>query len=568
MTETLKGAEYMKRAIAIGRQSYETIISRKNFYVDKTLFIKDWWESEDDVTLITRPRRFGKTLNLDMMNCFFSTEYENRADLFENLKIWEHEEYREMQGKYPVIFLSFAGIKEKDYISAVYRINSRIRELYESNSHILESPNLTKRDKKRFENSIDKIEDIDLPDSINRLCYYMSKCYEDKVIIFLDEYDTPLQEAYVNGYWNEMSGLIRNLFNNTLKTNKYLSRAILTGITRVSKESMFSDLNNLKLCTMSSEKYQEYFGFSEDEVFESMNEYGYTNKDEVKQWYDGFTIGTEHDMYNPWSIINFLDSGKLEPYWSNTSSNSLAGKLIKEGSKEIKSDFQILIEGGTITKKIDTEMVFSRLSSDEDAVWSLLVSSGYMKPISQNGTKTEITITNYEVRQMFEGLVEEWFGMERSEYNDFIRALLKGNVREMNKTMNELTLSMFSSFDAGNRPSERLRPERFYHGFVLGLLVELRDRYIVTSNRESGYGRYDVILEPRNPAQNDGIILEFKVHDKEDGENTLEDTVKSALMQIEEMKYEQVIIEHNVPKEKIRKYGFAFEGKKVLIGTV
>ena len=557
----------MSRPIAIGSQSFSAIIEENCFFVDKTLFIKDWWENKDSVTLITRPRRFGKTLNLDMMNCFFSTEYENRADLFENLKIWEHEEYREMQGKYPVIFLSFAGIKEKDYISAVYRINSRIRELYEINSHILESPNLTKRDKERFENSIDKIEDIDLPDSINRLCYYMSKCYEDKVIIFLDEYDTPLQEAYVNGYWNEMSGLIRNLFNNTFKTNKYLSRAILTGITRVSKESMFSDLNNLELCTMSSEKYQEYFGFIEDEVFESMNEYGYTNKDEVKQWYDGFTIGTERGMYNPWSIINFLDSGKLEPYWSNSSSNNLAGKLIKEGSKEIKSDFQTLIEGGTITKKIDTEMVFSRLSSDEDAVWSLLVSSGYMKPISQNGKKTEITITNYEVRQMFEGLVEEWFGMERSEYNDFIRALLKGNVRDMNKTMNELTLSMFSSFDVGNRPSERLRPERFYHGFVLGLLVELRDRYIVTSNRESGYGRYDVILEPRNPAQNDGIILEFKVHDKEDGENTLEDTVKSALMQIEEMQYDKTLTEHGVPKEKIRKYGFAFEGKKVLIGA-
>ncbi|MBE6841517.1 MAG: hypothetical protein E7510_01665 [Ruminococcus sp.] len=563
----------MKRAIAIGRQSYETIISRKNFYVDKTLFIKDWWESEDDVTLITRPRRFGKTLNLDMMNCFFSTEYENRSDLFENLKIWEHEEYREMQGKYPVIFLSFAGIKDNNYDDVLGTFFDTFVELYKEHEKILiESTNLSERDKKDFEKIIDVLEDGEdrtiFKSVLKKLSKFLSKHHKKNVIFLLDEYDTPLQEAYVNGYWDEMSELIRNLFNNTLKTNKYLSRAILTGITRVSKESMFSDLNNLELCTMSSEKYQEYFGFTEDEVFESMNEYGYTNKDEVKHWYDGFTIGTEHDMYNPWSIINFLDKGKLEPYWSNSSSNNLAGKLIKEGSKEIKSDFQTLIEGGTITKKIDTEMVFSRLSSDEDAVWSLLVSSGYMKPISQNGKKTEITITNYEVRQMFEGLVEEWFGMERSEYNDFIRALLKGNVREMNKTMNELTLSMFSLFDVGNRPSERLRPERFYHGFVLGLLVELRDRYIVTSNRESGYGRYDVILEPRNPAQNDGIILEFKVHDKEDGENTLEDTVRSALMQIEEMKYEQVIIEHNVPKEKIRKYGFAFEGKKVLIGTV
>ena len=557
----------MSRPIAIGSQSFSNIIEENCFFVDKTLFIKDWWESKDSVTLITRPRRFGKTLNLDMMNCFFSTEYENRADLFENLKIWEHEEYREMQGKYPVIFLSFAGVKEQNFKSAVRGICRKINELYINSAFLMESVELLEIEKRNFEKYMEKIDADEVAYALNALCGYLKKNFKKNVIILLDEYDTPLQEAYVNGYWDEMSELIRNLFNNTLKTNKYLSRAILTGITRVSKESMFSDLNNLKLCTMSSEKYQEYFGFTEDEVFESMNEYGYTNKDEVKQWYDGFTIGTEHDMYNPWSIINFLDSGKLEPYWSNSSSNNLAGKLIKEGSKEIKSDFQTLIEGGTITKKIDTEMVFSRLSSDEDAVWSLLVSSGYMKPISQNGKKTEITITNYEVRQMFEGLVEEWFGMERSEYNDFIRALLKGNVREMNKTMNELTLSMFSSFDVGNRPSERLRPERFYHGFVLGLLVELRDRYIVTSNRESGYGRYDVILEPRNPAQNDGIILEFKVHDKEDGENTLEDTVRSALMRIEEMQYEQMLIEHNVPKEKIRKYGFAFEGKRVLIGV-
>jgi len=557
----------MPKTIAIGSQSFSDIRKENCFFIDKTLFIKDWWENKDSVTLITRPRRFGKTLNLDMLNCFFSTKYKDRAELFEGLKIWEYEEYRKMQGTYPVIFLSFAGIKECDYESAVYGISRNISKLYADNAYLMTSPKLLESEKREIKKRAEKIERYEIPYTINELCTYISKHYcGKKVIIFLDEYDTPLQEAYVNGYWNEMSGLIRSLFNNTFKTNENLSRAVLTGITRVSKESMFSDLNNLELCTMSSEKYKEYFGFTEKEVFKAMDEYGYKNREEVKYWYDGFTIGTEHAMYNPWSIINFLDKGTLAPYWSNTSSNNLAGKLIKEGSKNIKIDFQTLLEGGTIIKKIDTEMVFSRLSSDEDAVWSLLVSSGYMKPISQSGKKSEITITNYEVRQMFESLVEDWFGEESSDYNDFIRALLKGNVYEMNKTMNELSLSMFSSFDTGNRPSERLRPERFYHGFVLGLLVELRDRYIITSNRESGYGRYDVMLEPKNAEENDGIIIEFKVYDEEYGEKTLEDTIKSALIQIEEKKYAQTLTEHGVPEEKIRKYGFAFEGKKVRIG--
>ena len=558
----------MPRTISIGRQSYETIITKKNFYIDKTLFIKDWWENKDSVTLIIRPRRFGKTLNLDMLNCFFSTKYKDRAELFEGLKIWEYEEYRKMQGTYPVIFLSFAGIKERDYESAVYGISRNISKLYADNAYLMTSPKLLESEKREIKKRAEKIERYEIPYTINELCSYISKHYcGKKVIIFLDEYDTPLQEAYVNGYWNEMSGLIRSLFNNTFKTNENLSRAVLTGITRVSKESMFSDLNNLELCTMSSEKYKEYFGFTEKEVFEAMDEYGYKNREEVKYWYDGFTIGTEHGMYNPWSIINFLDKGILAPYWSNSSSNTLADQLLREGDAGQKQDFEKLLNGETISKEIDEEIVFKQLDEDSNAIWSLLSASGYLRINSIKSGIYDLEIVNYVVLYMLRKLVKGWFSKNSKNYNDFIRALLKGNVREMNKTMNELTLSMFSSFDAGNRPSERLRPERFYHGFVLGLLVELRDRYIVTSNRESGYGRYDVILEPRNHAQNDGIILEFKVHDKEDGENALEDTVKSALMQIEEMKYEQTLIEHNVPKEKIRKYGFAFEGKKVLIGA-
>jgi len=344
ITALRKGDKKMPRTIAIGRQSYDRIITQKNFYIDKTLFIKDWWENDDDVTLITRPRRFGKTLNMNMIDCFFSNRFEKRSDLFEGLKIWEYEEYRNMQGTYPVIFLSFAGIKERDYKAAVYGIGCKISKLYAVNSILMKSSKLLESEKRYFEKQMEKIEEIEIAHTINNLCYFLSKHYEKKVIILLDEYDTPLQEAYINGYWEEMSGFIRSLFNNTFKTNEYLGRAILTGITRVSKESMFSDLNNLDVCTMSSEKYQEYFGFTEEEVFESMDEYGYTNKEEVKHWYDGFTIGSKADMYNPWSIINFLDKGKLAPYWSNSSSNGLAGKLLREGDHRQKQDLKKLIK--------------------------------------------------------------------------------------------------------------------------------------------------------------------------------------------------------------------------------
>ncbi len=557
----------MFKPIAIGSQSFSSIIEEDCFFVDKTMFIKDWWESKDSVTLITRPRRFGKTLNMDMINCFFNMEYENRGDLFEGLKIWEHEEYKKLQGTQPVLFLSFAGIKEKTYERAVLSLGKKIKEIYVHMKHIINTDKFDLIEKDDYQMLMRDVKETDISDSLNMLCRYMNIYYEKKVMILLDEYDTPLQEAYVNGYWNEMSGLIRSLFNNTFKTNKYMSRSILTGITRVSKESMFSDLNNLELCTMSSAKYCQYFGFTRKEVTDSMKSFGYTNKEEVKYWYDGFTIGTEHDMYNPWSIINFLDKGVLAPYWSNSSSNSLVGKLLREGNRGQKQDFEKLLKGQTISKEIDEDIVFNQLDRNSNAIWSLLSASGYLKINSIKDGVYELQIVNYEVLNMFRKLIKDWFSENLDDYSSFIKALIKGNVREMNKTMNELTLSMFSSFDVGNRPSERLRPERFYHGFVLGLLVELRNRYIVTSNRESGYGRYDVILEPEDPHENDGIILEFKVHDKDDGENTLEDTVKSALAQIEEMKYEQTLIDHGVPKEKIRKYGFAFEGKKVLIGN-
>ena len=553
----------MVRVVSIGAQNFEELIEENCFYVDKTSFIREWWESKDKVTLITRPRRFGKTLNMSMLERFFSVKYAGKGDVFENLDIWNEGKYRELQGTYPVIFLSFAGVKETEYKMAVYRLCGILQDLYIKNYFLLQSDILTEGEKVIFKRMADDMDIKDAPMALHRLSDYLSRYHGRKVIILLDEYDTPMQETYVNGYWKEMVSFTGNLFNNAFKTNPYLERAVMTGITRVSKESLFSDLNNLKVISMTSREYASCFGFTEKEVFDSMDEFGLENKEEAKEWYDGFTIGDIQDIYNPWSIINLLDTGKLKPYWANTSSNSLAGSLIRQGDKNIKMQFEDLLNGKTITSRVNEEIVFNQLDGSDQAVWSLLLAAGYLKIIAVHGKEYELSLTNYEVKQTFENMVLDWFAERGSYYNDFVRALLRGDRKEMNGYMNRMALSMFSSFDGGNHPSEETNPERFYHGFVLGLLVDLEGRYQVMSNRESGFGRYDVMLIPMD-RESDGLILEFKVYDPEE-ERSLEDTVRSALQQIEEKKYEQSLLDSGIQEERIRKYGFAFQGKKVLI---
>ena len=554
----------MPRTISIGAQDFEELIIENCFYIDKTAFIKEWWETRDKVTLITRPRRFGKTLNLSMLECFFSLKYANRGELFDNLTVWKDEKYRKLQGTYPVLFLSFAGVKENTYKGAVHRICDFLQALYIKHYYLLKSDVLTDGEKIKYKKMADDMSVDDAPMSLHWLSDYLYRYYGKKVIILLDEYDTPMQEAYVSGYWEEIVAFTRTLFNNTFKTNPYLGRAVMTGITRVSKESLFSDLNNLKVITTSSNKYASCFGFTEEEVFTAMDEFSLTNKEEVKKWYDGFTIGNLQDIYNPWSIINFLDEGKLKTYWANTSSNGLAGSLLRKGSKDIKMQFEELLQGHSIINKIDEEIVFNQLDKNENAIWSLLLASGYLKATDINDDIYTLELTNHEVCKMFKNMVSDWFCEDSSDYNDFIKALLIGDVEAMNVYMNELTEVIFSSFDTGNKPSQKTAPERFYHGFVLGLLVDLKGRYEVTSNRESGFGRYDVMLYPLSK-EDDGIILEFKVYDSI-RETSLEETVKAALAQIEEKKYEQTLIARGIGDSRIRKYGFAFEGKKVLIG--
>lgn len=563
----------MKQIISIGKQDFASLREENYFFVDKTDFIREWWESGDEITLLTRPRRFGKTLNMSMLNCFFSSQYKGRSDLFEGLSIWKQEKYRQLQGSYPVIFLSFADVKQTNYKDAVLKIKRILAAVYQQYEELAESKKLSEIQREQFRQisqSMD-MDDVTAQSALQELCRYLYLHYGKKVILLLDEYDTPMQEAYVHGYWNEFASFIRSLFNSSFKTNPCLERAIMTGITRVSKESIFSDLNNLSVITTTSEQYTDAFGFTEKEVFDALDLFEMSEyKERVKQWYDGFSFGSQRDIYNPWSITNFLKEKKLRPYWALTSSNGLINHLIQTASSEIKSMMELLLNEKEIVVSFDEQIVFNQLDQDENAIWSLLLASGYLKVenVEYKGIILEplyhLKITNLETAGMFSNMFRGWFRSSSANYNGFVKALLAGNVKEMNLYMNEVALATFSSFDSGKESSERRQPERFYHGFVLGLLVELRESYLVKSNRESGYGRYDVMLIPKEK-QNDAIVMEFKVFDKE-SEKKLEDTVQAALKQIEDKFYDEELISQGIVKERIRHYGFAFEGKKVLIG--
>ena len=495
----------MRKRVGIGYQDFEEIRMNNVFYIDKTAFVREWWEEADKVTLIARPRRFGKTLNMSMVEKFFSVDYAGREDLFQRLAVWEDEKYRNLQGSYPVISLSFANIKEDDFFQARRKICQILTNLYSKNKFLIEEGILDDKEKLFFQSVSADMDNMTATMAIYQLSLYLSRYYGKKVIILLDEYDTPMQEAYVHGYWEKLVSFIRSMFNSAFKTNPYLERAIMTGITRVSKESIFSDLNNLEVVTTTSKKYADCFGFTEEEVFAALDEYGLSEKkEEVKAWYDGFIFGERRDIYNPWSMINYLDTQKIGAYWANSSSNSLVGKLVREGSPAIKIAMESLLKGETFSTSFDEQIVFSQLDQEDTAVWSLFMASGYLKPeyaefnLESGKMEYRLKLTNREVYFMFQHMIEGWFGKCREVRNAFLQALLSHDLEDMNDYMNDISDELFSSFDTGKNPSGKTQPERFYHGFVLGLMVELRDRYYISSNKESGFGRYDIMLEPRD----------------------------------------------------------------------
>lgn len=558
----------MKPVVSIGNQDFKSIRENHNFYIDKTAFIKEWWENQDTVTLITRPRRFGKTLNMSMVENFFSIQSQENGKLFEGLKIWKDESYRAIQGSYPVIFLSFASVKGDTYSDVREGIVQTILDLYARYDYLRQSEALNEKEKAYFDYVKANMSNTIAAMALRRLSLCMNLYYGKKVLILLDEYDTPLQEAYVKGYWNELTSFMSSLFNYTFKTNPYMERGLLTGITRVSKESIFSDLNNLEIVTTTSNKYSTAFGFTEAEVMNALRLFGLEEQaDEVKNWYDGFCFGSQKDIYNPWSITKYLDTGKFDSYWVNTSSNSLIGKLIQKGTSDIKIAMEDLLEGKTIETAVDEEIIFEQLENNCEAVWSLLLACGYLKvnKASENGAGGNyvLSLTNFEVKNMFRRMIQGWFGNASVRYNDFIKALLSDDIDYMNQYMNQVALQTFSFFDTGKKPADQEEPERFYHGFVLGLMVELADKYRITSNRESGLGRYDIVLEPLKKNEM-AYVIEFKVH-KPKREKDLQETAENALRQIEEKNYDAELLARGIQKEQIRHLGFAFSGKRVLI---
>ena len=554
---------------ALGHQRFADCIEYNIMYIDKTHFIEEWLNYDDTVTLITRPRRFGKTLMMSMCECFFSVNYKDKAYLFDHTYISKKPEIMKLQGTYPVISLTLGAAKSGSMRATMNSLAYTFGELFRRYRYLLDSPVLSDKEKAKYEDIIDKLYDRDwegITQYINSLCELLYRHHNKPVIVMIDEYDTPLIDAYFKGYWDEMLEVISELFRTTLKMNPYLHKAILTGITRVSKESLFSDMNNIRVHSMMEGGFGDCFGFTEDEVRAILKVRDMDVMDEVKRWYDGYTIAGHTDIYNPWAILEFLSRETFRPFWTNTGGNALISQMLKSGTTQFLKEFEILLSGGSVRKVISEYITFKTLFSNNDNIYSLLLAAGYLRADNVVNMKTkmecDLSITNIDVGAAFEEVLDNWFVEKKYDYEGFCKSLVRDELEDMEDYLIDVFTNMVSFMDVA-KGKELEESEKFYHGLVLGMIVTMERDYVITSNRESGRGRYDIMMRPKKDNL-DGIIIEFKVFNARH-EKTLEESANKGLKQIRDKNYAAELIASGVKEENIRKYCMAFDGKEVLI---
>ena len=552
--------------IGLGQSDFRALRIRKNYYIDKTMYIKDIIDNRSKVILVTRPRRFGKTLNMSMLRYYFDCSQKDNKELFEGLKIMEQgEEYTSKLGYYPCIYLTLKDISEVNYQNMILNLKTAVSDMYLEHIYLLDSDKIYPFEKEQIKDILSYKEDeIVLRNSIKTLSKYLNRYYNKPVMLFLDEYDVPLQSAYVNGYYEQGVTFFKTFYGTTFKDNQYLQKTVLTGVSRVAKESIFSGANNFDVYTVLDDEFSDDFGITEKEMDKIIEDFEVQDeKEEIKKWYDGYIIGHTEGIYNPWSILNYLTDRKLMPYWVNTSSNDLI-KLILKNSATVKEKIEQLLRDEEIEVPINLETVIVGIEQNEENIWGLLLGTGYLKVTGVVDLAMgvyKVKIPNYEIKFLFQNIIRDWFNDKviGNNLNTILKDLVTLKLDEFEQKFKVLVRQMFSFMDVGENTAEN-----FYHAFVLGMLVGLKDSYYVNSNRESGYGRYDIMLEPKDKNGN-SFIMEFKVY-REEKEKDINDTIENAKKQIEERKYEENLQEKGFTN--ITKMVFAFKGKEVKMQVV
>ena len=550
--------------VGIGVSDFKMLRMRKNYLIDKTLYIKNIIDNQAGVVLVTRPRRFGKTLNMSMLKYFFDCDSKDSKEIFKGLKIMEQgEKYTSQMGAYPCLYLTLKDVNDSNYDNMILNLKTAILEMYREHRYLLDSDKIYEDEKARMMDVLYTREDeATLKTSVREISGYLKRHYNKPVMLFIDEYDVPIQAAYINGYYEKAIDFLKSFFGATFKDNPYLEKTVLTGVSRVAKESIFSGANNFDVYTVLDNEFADDFGITSEEVDKALKDFGLEDqKEEVKKWYDGYRIGDVEGIYNPWSLLNFLAKKRLVPYWVNTSSNDLIKRTLKN-SVTVKGKMERLLKGETIEVPINLETIIVDIENNEDNVWGLMLGTGYLKVVEQiDRKKYKVKLPNYEIKTLFEDIIDDWFKDKviSNDLESILQDLVNLNLKDFGNKFRVLVEEMFSYMDVGKNTAEN-----FYHAFVLGMLVGLKDSYYVNSNRESGFGRYDIMLEPQDKSQN-SFIIEFKVADEMD-EPSLEQAVENGKKQIEEKDYENSLKERGF--SNITKMVFAFKGKEFKIAVL